>query len=473
MTTAGPVTFSGLSSGIDTQSIVASLVAIQQAPLNALTAQDTAYSTASTDLSSFMSGLSSLDTLVGGLADPIQFASFAATSSDPSVVASVTGSPTAGSYSVQVTSLAQQQQTESGTQTSSTGALGLDENIGIQVGGSPAVDVSVSPTDSLADIASNINLAGAGVTASVLYDGSQYRLVVAGLSTGVANAITFNETGGAGQNLGLATPKNTFQPATDAAMTVDGISVTRPTNQVTGVIPGVTMALTNTMTAPATVSVAPSTAALTTQIQGFVSAYNAVVTAAHTLAGFGSASASDPLLAGDQSIRSTLDQLSSIVGQEVPGTSGDYTTLGSVGISMGEDGTLTLNTSTLASAVEADPQGVSQLFTTNAATGATGVMGTLKTALDALTTGADSPIQEEVTNFGKEVTTNQAQATAMQARITAYQTQLQAQFTQMEIAMSEATAEANSMTSLTKAAITSEISPNATSSDSSSSSSSL
>ena len=99
----------------------------------------------------------------------------------------------------------------------------------------------------------------------MFYDGSAYRLQVRGLDTGAANAITFSETGTALDLNGTgatASSGKTVQSATDASLTIDGFTVTRPTNQITGVVQGVTLALTSTTSTPATVTVAGDASSL-------------------------------------------------------------------------------------------------------------------------------------------------------------------------------------------------------------------
>src|SRR6185436_19432299 len=86
--------------------------------------------------------------------------------------------------------------------------------------------------------------AGLGLSATVVYDGSNYRLVLNGNQTGQSNAINITDTSG----LGLGVAANTVQAAQDAVVRVDNIQVTSSTNTVTGIIPGVTLRLTGLST---------------------------------------------------------------------------------------------------------------------------------------------------------------------------------------------------------------------------------
>jgi flagellar hook-associated protein 2 len=417
--------------GIDTSTLVTSLVAIEQQPVTAMQTQAQKIQSASTTLSSFSTTLGALANAASTLSDPTTFAAMKATSSDSSVVATASGAPIAGQWSVSVSSIAQQQRTLSSGQASSTAALGLSGTLGISLGNGTTANVTVSATDTLSNIATAINSSGLRVQAGVSFDGSQYHLLVSGLDTGASNAITFDESAlGGGPALGLSAASSTIQKAQDANLTVGGVSITSATNQITNAIPGVTLAVTQPTTAPATISIAGDSTGLQGEVQTFVDAYNAVVSAGHTDAGFGTTAAQNALLQGDQSIHAALDQMAQIVGG-VGGSSGAYTTLASVGITLNDDGTLAFNTSTFATAVQADPTSVTKLFSSDATTGSKGLMGAINTAINALTDPTTGGVQAEIGGFSTRSTNLAKQITNAQARITAYQTQLQKQFTQM------------------------------------------
>jgi flagellar hook-associated protein 2 len=423
--------------GIDTSSIVTQLVAIQQEPYNAAATKQQNIQNASSTITSFSSTLSALATAANALSDPSSFNAMAATSSDSSVATSVSGSASPGQWSVSVNSVAQEQRTLSNGTDSSTTALGLSGNLNITLGSGSSASIAVSSTDTLADIAGKISSAGLRVQASLVYDGSQYHLLVAGLDTGAANTVSFDESGltGTGYSLGLSDTSNNIQSAQNAQLTVGGISISSASNQVTNAIPGVTLAVTQPTTSPATVSIASNPSAIETNVQAFVTAYNAVINAGHTDTGFGTTAATNTMLQGDSGIRSAVDQMESFVGEQVPGTTGAYTTLDSVGISLNEDGTLSLDTSTLDAALSADPTSVERLFVTDTSNGSQGVMGAISSTIDSLTTGSSAALNAEVAGYATENTNLTTQMAAMQTRTAAYQTLLTNEFTQMNSAL--------------------------------------
>lgn len=418
----------GLGSGLDTTGIINQLVQIASQPINTLDAKTSQINSASQTFSSLSSKLSTVKSAALALSDLVGFSSFSASSGDAAVVASVTGAASPGSFAVDVTQLAREQRTYSDAQ-ASAGALGFSGTLGLRVGSGAAVSVAVAASDSLADVAAHISASGARVSASVVYDGTQYRLQVRGLDSGAANAITFTESG---FSLGLTTPANTFQAAQDAKLKVDGINVTRPTNQITGVVPGVTLALTNTTTTPASVSVETDTSALKQKIQSFVSAYNDFVYTAHTASGFGTTKAANPVLAGDSAIRRALAGVHSIFGSVVAGSTGAYSTLGSVGMKVMSDGTISFDGSKFDQAAAADPVSVQRLFVTDASIGATGVMKSLADTIDGLTIGSSSIFVSRIDGFGRRTKSLADQRARMATEVTSYQAMLQKQFAAMD-----------------------------------------
>jgi flagellar hook-associated protein 2 len=436
--------------GMDTTSLVSSLVSIASQPITNLQTQQQAIQTASTSISAFSNDLSALKSATVALSDPTTFQAMAATSSDSSIVATASGSPAAGQWSVSVGNIATAQRTLSNGASSSTTALGLSGTLGISLGNGTTASINVSSSDSLTDIANAISSSGLRVQASIMYDGSQYHLLVSGLDTGSSNAVSFDESGltagTGGYTLGLSGTKATLQSAQDANLTVGGVAITSATNQITNAIPGVTLAITQPTTAPSTITVAGDSSGIESQVQAFVTAYNTVVADGHTIAGYGSQVAENTLLQGDQAVRSSLDQLSSLVASPVAGTTGAYTSLGSIGVSLQDDGTLAFNTSQFETAMQSDPASVTRLFVTDASNGSTGIMGTFGTTIDSLTDPTDGAVTAELNGFNDTTQRISNEITDDQQRVTAYQTQLTTEFANMNAALATYKQLGNSLT---------------------------
>jgi flagellar hook-associated protein 2 len=431
------VSVSGFGSGIDVDSLINGLVQANSVTLNSIQTQADSFRTASTHLSSVGSALSSLATAADAISSTTGIASFTASSSNSAIVASAAGNATAASYSVQVNALAREQRTYSAQFSSNSGPAGQTGSINVKVGtsGTPFT-VNVAATDSLDTIATqinnNANAAGVRVNASVIYDGTGYRLSVRGLDTGAANAVTLTETGtnfDLNGNGSSPTGGRTIAAA-DASLTVDGIAVTRSSNQISGVIPGVTLALTDTTTTAATVKVAGDSTALQTKVTAMVNAYNSVISSIHGLSGFGTTKASDPTLAADSTLRTVNDRLTALVGGLGQAT-GTYRTLADVGINLNQDGTLRVDTAKLSAAVASDPDGVTKLLARPPGATKGGMMADLEDLAKNLTATNTGILVTHATSFTTQAKQLDVRATAEQTRLDNYADRLRTQLTAM------------------------------------------
>ncbi|MFO0553053.1 MAG: flagellar filament capping protein FliD [Polyangiaceae bacterium] len=436
------ISFGGLSSGLDTNAIIDAMVGAEKVPLTAIQTKQQTLTSAISTVNAIASKLGNLKNAAQALSTTNGFSSFKASSSDSSaVVATVTGGASAGAFDLSVQSLAKEQRTYSSNFSSSTSALGQTGTLSIAVGSGTAVDVNVAATDSLTDVATKINSAGLRATATVVYDGTNYKLQVRGQDTGAANAITFNETG---SSIGLT---NTVQSASDARLTLDGMTITRSTNQIVGVIPGVTLALQKTTSSPVSVHVDTDADGLTSKINALVTAYNDVVAYSQSASGYGQTKATNAMLAGDSTIRSVLSKLGLSIGTPVPGTTGRYTTLGSVGLSTNRDGRLSFDQTKLATALSADSVGVQKLFVASTELGSTGAMTGLMNTVNQLANQPNSLLKLKADSMGVQSNRLEDDAAAQQRRIDGLEVQLRQRFSDLEAVVSKYKAQGNSLTS--------------------------
>jgi flagellar hook-associated protein 2 len=430
--------------GIDTSSLVTSLVAIEQKPVAAMAARQRTTQSAAASLSNFASTLGTLANAASTLADATAFTAMKATSSDPAIAASTKGSAAAGQWSVSVSAIAEAQRTLSTGHASSTSALGLHGSVGVSLGDGTTASVPVADTDTLSDVAAAINGSGLRLHAGVMYDGAQYHLLVSGTDTGAKSSFSFDDSGlvsaadesaadgtSTTSGLGLSLPSSTIQVAQDASLTVGGQAVTSASNQVTDAIPGVTLALTRPTSAPVTIGVAGDSSGVESQVQTFVSAFNAVIGVGHATAGFGKQAAQNELLQGDSSVHLALHQLAQIASERAIGTGGPYTTLASVGIRLKDDGSLSFDASAFAAAFQADPASVTKLFATDASGGSSALMAETKAAISALTEGKSAAIQAKISGLTARSTALATQITKAEARVSKHQADLETRFAQM------------------------------------------
>jgi flagellar hook-associated protein 2 len=440
----GTISFGGIGSGMDTEGIVTGLVKADSGTLNALTSRANDTDSAVSTLSNIGSLLSNLRTSVQALADTRDVGSYTATSSASAIAVSANGAALPGAYDIDVLALAKEQRNYSATFSSSTDALNQSGHLTLSVGSKTGPDIAINSTDTLNDIADKINGAGLRVSASVFYDGSNYRLQVRGLDTGAANAITFDEKDGL--NLGFLDAGSKVQSAQDSKVKIDGFTVSRPTNQVVGAIQGVTLALTQETTSPVTVRVASDPSALQSKLQSVVSAYNAVVSKVHLSAGYGSTAGNVAELKGDSTLRTVLGQLSNAVLTQVK-DSGTYGTLGSLGVSLNKDGSLSLDSTKLSTAVSKDPASVAAVLA--GPSGGKGIMDIIGDLADSITSskGLLSVREDSLSSRAKLL---RDQATREQDRLDHYAESLRKQFTQMDSTVANYNSQAQYIAQLAK-----------------------
>lgn len=433
----GTITFGGIGSGMDTESIVSALVKVERTGQSALSSKLDATNSAVSTLSSISSLLSKLKSAADALDTTSEVGSYKATSSGNGIAVSANGLATPGKYSIKVEKLAKEQRTYSNTIASATTALGQSGTLTLAVGAGTPKNISIAAGDKLDDIVGKINSAGLRVTASSFFDGTNYRIQLRGQDTGAANAISITETG---TTLGFNASGNTKQAAQDAEITLDSFTVKSATNQVSGAIPGVTLALAAETPEALSVTIDSDPEGLKTKVKALVDAYNAVITKVKETAGSGGIKAQDEVLAGDSTLRSLVSRVSRALQTDIGGT-GAYKTLGSVGISLDRFGKLSLDSTKLDKALAADAAGVSKLLAGTDA--AKGVMDTVSEIADAFTARDKGLLTIKSNALGDQTRRLQTRIDREEVRINRYAELLRKQFTQMDTAVAGWNAQGN------------------------------
>jgi len=386
----------GVASGLDVDAIVTALVTGESGTLTKLTQQQTAYNAKVSAYGTLTSALSTFQTAIAKLSTASGFNSLLAKASDSSVfTATATSNATVGSYSVNVSQLAQQQKLSSsgfastnsaigsGTLTISFGSYDSGTNTFSANGAGSTTSINItSGNNTLSGVRDAINAAGAGVTATIINDGSTNRLVVTSTATGTSNSIKIDVTDSDGNStdatglsqlaydptatVGSGKNMTEKQAAKDALLTIDGIAVTKSSNTITDAIDGVTLKLVKESAGSnVSLDVTKDTTTVQASVQAFVDAYNALDSKIRTLTKFVAVdSTSNGELLGDSTARAISTQLKNIMTQAVTGA-GSYTTLSQIGVAFQSDGTLKLDTTKLATAMDSNFSDIAALFSTS------------------------------------------------------------------------------------------------------------
>lgn len=378
----GTITSSGVGSGLDVTGLVSKLMTVEQIPITQLQTKESSIQAKISAYGTLQSALSTLQSSLTTLADASNFNTQSVSVANSSAAtATATSSAVTGSSSLSITQLAQSQTLVSSTDWTSsqttvgTGTLTFD--FGTYSGGSFTENSSKgtktvtidSSNDTLTGIASAINAANIGVTANLINDGSGERLTLTSTDTGAANAlrISTSDSGLSALTYDASTGGTSSMTQTlaaqDAQLTVNGVAITRSSNTVSDAITGVTLQLAATTSSATTVTVSRSTSSLETNVQSFVTAYNAMEATLSTLTAYNTTTQTGGLLLGDATTLSIETQIKRIINTPISSSSSSgLTYLSNIGVVFQQDGTLSLNTSKLSSVLSDSTKDISTLF---------------------------------------------------------------------------------------------------------------
>jgi flagellar hook-associated protein 2 len=440
--------FSGLASGIDTASLVTGLVGVARQPITRLQKQQATLNQQAARVDDLRTKLSAFRRAAQALNSTTEVLATTATSADTSVV-KVTGSASASAsaYDVRVTSLAKSTRAYADPVAAKdqTGLFGTG-TLALTIGGT-TTNVTVDASDTLASVAGKINDADIEAVAGLFFDGTSWRLSVNGTETGAAKAVGIVESGGL--TLGLSNPANLNQAAADAVFEIDGFPVTSASNTVTSAISGLTLELVKPSPSPAatTIQIERDPSSLETKVNEFVKTYNDVMNAIDAeVPKDGAVRAGS--LAGDPTLRSIQSRLRGLVGQQVSGLSGNYKTLSSVGISLSRTGAMSVNTSKLSSAANADPAAVAALFAAEGT--ATGVMRSIDSVVEGYVTAGSGVLSTKSKGIRDRANSISERIDGMELRVTKYEDTLKKQFTSLEMLVSGLNAQGNQLAAVTR-----------------------
>lgn len=451
-----------------------------QNQISTLTSQQSA-------LSSLQSALQTFQQATETLASLQSWSTVQASTSNSSVL-SVTASAGAsiGTYSIQVTSLAQAQTTfqTSGLQSTANGASTLASGTLVitpnTLNNAQSVSINIAQGESLQDIANAINqmTTQTGVAASVISNGqNSYFLALSSIQTGQAYGFTVTET-----NVGSNGAQITFQTDTqaqNATIVVGGQTLSSSTNTFQNYIPNVTIQVNSVGTANVTLS--NDTNGAEKAVQTWMNAYNTLIdtirqdTAYTPASGAKTSSSAGPLF-GDPLTQGLLQQIPVAVSSVVSSVASQYNSLASIGIVLDPTtghlefqsasgfssaaGTLPDGQTMFQQALASNLSAVEQLFgvvdtTAPQAIPTSGVLGNLYNLLNTMLIGnpngtGQSPIQSEISALQSQQTTLQNYLNLVDAQIQDRVQQYENQLNKLNSVMQQAQAQMQQLSALFK-----------------------
>ena len=435
----------GAGSGLDSKNLVESLVAAERAPLESRV--NTKITESEQQISAYgtvLSSLQSLESAFGQLNDASDFATYSATiggglspSGGASFEVTTDSDVQSGRYEIAVTNIAKPDRWVSAgfdaTDTSLNDGSAFNTTLTFADGTTQTIAVDTATPQGMVDA---LNTADVGVTASLVdtgADSGQFKIVLTG-SLGADNAFTVSHDIASGTGVTFPSQVST---AVDAALTIDGVAVTRSSNTVTDLIEGATLELLDESTGAGVLSVTADTETVEERIRSLVQTYNSIQTVFSTLR---NPDADDPLagaLSGDNTFRTIENQVRQMFTglSSTPGETLSY--LSDIGVEMTRFGTLEIDDTKLSDALTNQYSDVITLFsadTTNQSMrgeASRGIAGDAMYSLDALL-DVDGPIRSRTDLANQRLTDYEDELAEIDLRMQAVYDRYLKQFTAME-----------------------------------------
>lgn len=454
------ITSLGIGSGLDINSMVSQLVALERRPLDAMRAEASRLQTQVSSYGKLNSLFSGLQDASNKLAGSALWARTVATSSDDSAVAVVGGNgAAAGRYAVNVQALAGGQTVAAATPLVDASALVGSGSLSIELGrwdtgsfstqaGSPAVTLDVGPDDTLGTLRDKINALGAGVTAALVTDASGVRLSLRSAATGADNGFRItasDDDGSTADAAGLSrfaydptggtVGMSLKQDAADARATVNGIDIVSASNELAGVVEGLTLRLRKETTTAVELAVERDDAGLKEAVKTFADAYSELARYIAEQTKYDPAAKVGGPLQGDSGVGSLRQQMRAVLNAG-SGASSVFARLSDVGLELQRDGTLTIDDARLDAAL-AQPTELQKAFAhRDNDVPANNGFARRYADLAAQVLGVDGSLTTRSEGLRQRITRNGEQQERLNERVERFQQRLVAQYSAMDANLS-------------------------------------
>ena len=394
------ITSTNSGSGLDVRNLVDQLVAAERDPVTSrLDKKEINIQQGLTAIGSFKGALLDFQSSLTPLRNADAFKSINAISSnEEKFTVSAEDNAITGSYDIEISQLAQSQKLKSqsfesefdvigyGTISIEFGEVNSISNTFDINGKIPTQHIDIDESNgSLRGIQQSINEANVGVRASIINDGSGYRLILNSEQSGVENSLRISvsdndlnnddlfglsllaynpiEVTDAEGNVADGSNLEEVAQAKNALFSIDGVSISSAANEIKDTVPGLTLSLKKlTEEGFESIKIEKETAGIKKSIESFVSNYNELMSTVSILTGVDPETGQAGPLSGDSSIRGMTDQIRRRLSTSFNGINKNLTSLSSIGIDSSLNGALVLNESKLNSALENHADEIAHLF---------------------------------------------------------------------------------------------------------------
>ncbi len=413
----GIISSPGVGSGINVNQLVSQLLKAQYGPQQQIIKNQSGQLNAELSALGMLSGkVSAIGTTLTALTHLTP--GYAASASNPAVLGvSTQGGATPGRYAIHVTQLAAAESLASKSFSAATATVGTG-TLTFQFGsyasgsfvaqsGSTTTQVTIdSSNNTLQGVAGAINQAHFGVSATIINTGSGYKLALTSrtgtdhalnITTAASALSAFTYTGGS-TTTGALTQTT---PAANAALTLNGISISAQGNTITNVVQGVTFNLNSTGTS--SVSVSTDTGTAVSAVQSFVNAYNQYVASFNQYDSYNAKTRQAGPLLGSATLLTLNSQLQNGLVQNITGAPANYNTLMALGITASGNGTLKFDSGQLTSALNGNYSGI--LTTLQGVGKQLGSVVSPMTGINGILTAKTDTINKELTQLQTRLST--------------------------------------------------------------------
>lgn len=329
--------------------------------------------------------------------------------------------------------------------------------------GSYETVISIDADDTLNDVKDKISKSLASVSASIINDGSSlnpYRLTLASKVSGTPGRILV-DSGGTGLDFATLVEAKDAVVFFGSANSSESIPIISSTNEITGIVEGLTLNVNSVSDKPVTISVGRNVDQMVTSVKTFVKAFNDVLGRIDDLTAYNATTDERGTLFGESAVQQLESRLYQAISTPVSGAPAGYTRLLSVGLTIGSGATLQFDETKFRAAYAADPAAVEALFTQEvpsvAADGTTttkkvGFGYRIAQVLEDLTQQQTGFLAQQDARLQSRVDLYNDRISYMEGLLTRKQSQLEAQFQAMEQALAMLQDQQSALSSLTSIA---------------------
>ena len=421
----------GIVSGIDTTGLITAIVGASAGTKYVLMDQLDAYEAKADKVAGIKNRLDDLVTVINDIDEADEFPAFTSVASpgagdENAVSATVAEGAVPGTYAISVTALAQSEsEVSDGFADFDTTAIVSSGTYNIVFGGTSSTITIDADSYTLEGLSTQIDAVD-GLTSYILDTGSTsdpYKLVVMGEDTGASKTIDLSSLG--------ITFTETIS-AQDAEIEINGVTIYSDKNSVDSAVPGMAIDIAAVTTAAVSVTVSRDDDAMSQKMQDFVDGYNTVFNYYKTNTLYDSEKEIKGALVADSTIRGIMEGLSSMVGAQYDLGFG-FESLGQLGISTSQDGTLSYDSATFKDLLDTDYANVVTFLTD-----ASGPLNTIKDRIeDVYVDPYEGTIKTRTDSLEDTIDGLEDSIAEFEARMEDYEARLRSQFNSMEVVLGE------------------------------------